>query len=137
MPTVTSQEIRERGTRGYSDRVVDDGPLSPARAPVELCEFSADARAAVLLDGRGELAGSSEEDAERAQALAELTRELFEAVEASLRGERPDEVEAQVERGSVYAVRGERFTLAAVARRSALSSLMLYDMRSVLARVGA
>jgi len=57
--------------------MVDPSPLSPERAPRHLCELSADARAAVLLDERGELAGSSEEDPERAQALAGLARELW------------------------------------------------------------
>jgi len=52
-------------------------------------------------------------------------------------GREADEVEVRVERGLVFAVMSGRWTLAAVARRSALSSLMLYDMRAVLGEVGA
>ena len=44
----------------------------------------------------------------------------------------PEQVEAQVEGGAVYASRTPRWTLAVVARRAALSSLMLYDLRAVL-----
>lgn len=113
------------------------GALTPERAAAELVELSTDARAAVLLDAEGSLAGSSDEDAERAEGLAGLTRELLEAVEAATRDGRPEAVEAQVERGIVYAVLRPGWTLAAVARRSSLSSLMLYDMRAVLARVEA
>jgi hypothetical protein len=64
-----------------------------------------------------------------------LARELFEAVDRAHRdiaGGPPEEVEAQVERGTVYASRTPRWTLAVVARRAALSSLMLMDLRAVL-----
>ena len=47
----------------------------------------------------------------------------------------PEQVEAQVEGGAVYASRTPHWTLAVVARRSALSSLMLLDLRSVLAEL--
>jgi hypothetical protein len=38
----------------------------------------------------------------------------------------------QIPGGAVFASRTPRWTLAAVARRGALSSLMLYDLRAVL-----
>ena len=44
----------------------------------------------------------------------------------------PEQVEAQVDGGTVYASRTPRWTLAVVARRTALSSLMLMDLRAVL-----
>jgi hypothetical protein len=37
-----------------------------------------------------------------------------------------------VEGGAVFLVRRPRWTIAAVARRTALSSLMLYDLRAAL-----
>ena len=46
--------------------------------------------------------------------------------------EPPEQVEVQVPGGAVFASRTPRWTLAAVARRGALSSLMLYDLRAVL-----
>jgi hypothetical protein len=114
------------------------GTLTPERTAARLCELSGDARAAILLDAGGSLAGSSELDAERARGLAELARELFAAVDRATRPEGvdpPEQVEAQVEGGAVYASRTTRWTLAVVARRAALSSLMLYDLRSVLAEL--
>ena len=109
--------------------------LIPERAPERLCELSADVRAAVLLDAAGSLTSSTEEDAKRAQALAELARRLFEEVDRATRdwdAEPPEQVEVQVPGGAVFASRTPRWTLAAVAKRGALSSLMLYDLRALL-----
>jgi hypothetical protein len=105
------------------------GALVPADVPQRLVEFSADTRAAVLLEaygGTSSAAGSAD-----GEELAEGARELLRAVDKAAE-EPPSEVEAQVLGGSVFAVRGPRWTLVAVARRSALSSLMLYDMRLLL-----
>jgi predicted regulator of Ras-like GTPase activity (Roadblock/LC7/MglB family) len=114
------------------------GTLTPERTAARLCELSADARAAVLVDAAGSLAGASELDPERARTLAELVTKLFEAVDRASRPDGvdpPEQVEVQVDRGTVYASRTPRWTLAVVARRSALSSLMLLDLRSVLAEL--
>jgi hypothetical protein len=110
------------------------GKVAPEEASGRLCDLSADARAAVLLDGEGELVGSS--DPEREDDLAEAARDLLRAVDRAA-PEPPTEVEAQVLGGAVFAVRRPEWTLVAVARRSALSSLMLYDLRAMLARVEA
>jgi hypothetical protein len=109
--------------------------LTPERTAARLCELSGDARAAVLLDAAGSLAGSSLDDRERSRELGELARELFEAVDRATRDwgtEPPEQVEAQVPGGAVFASRTPRWTLAVVARRAALSSLMLWDLRAVL-----
>ena len=105
------------------------GTLAPAELPSRLVELSADTRAAVLLDGSGEVAAASGTagDAE----LGDRARELLRAVDRAA-SEPPSELEAQVLGGSVFAVRRPHWTLVAVARRSALSSLMLYDMRALL-----
>jgi hypothetical protein len=111
------------------------GTLTPERTAARVCELSVDARAAVLVDAAGVLVGSSDLEPEPAAELAELARGLFEAVDAAPRRagvDPPEQVEVQVEGGAVYASRTPRWTLAVVARRSALSSLMLYDLRSVL-----
>ncbi len=110
--------------------------LTPERAPGHLIDLSEDARAAVLLDEHGRLAGSSEEDSERALEFAELTRELVGEAGAAARDGRPiEQVEVRVERGLVYVVTQGRWTLGAVARRAALSSLMFLDMRAVLSEL--
>jgi Roadblock/LC7 domain len=111
------------------------GTLTPERTAERLCELSADARAAVLLDAAGSLAGAHGVPKETSGEFAELARQLFEAVDRAHRdipGGPPEQVEAQVESGTVYASRTPRWTLAVVGRRSALSSLMLMDLRAVL-----
>jgi hypothetical protein len=111
------------------------GTLTPERTAERLCELSADARAAVLLDAAGSVAGVHGVPAERSEELAGLARELFEAVDRADRdipGGPPEQVEARVEGGAVYASRTPRWTLAVVGRRTALSSLMLMDLRAVL-----
>jgi predicted regulator of Ras-like GTPase activity (Roadblock/LC7/MglB family) len=111
------------------------GTLTPERTAARLCELSSDARAAVLLDAAGSLAGASEPDPERARALADLTRELFGTVDRATRdwdADPAEQVEVQVRGGAVFASRTPRWTLAAVARRGVLSSLMLYDLKTLL-----
>ena len=111
------------------------GAQPPEQVPARLCELSTDAREAVLLDAAGSLASSSEDDRERARTLGELARRLFEEVDRATRDwdtEPPEQVEVQVPGGAVFASRTPRWTLAVVARRAALASLMLYDLRSVL-----
>ena len=115
--------------------MADAPPPTPQSVAERACELARDARAAVVLDSAGELAGSSESDDERSAALGELTRELLDALDAAAPGEDPEQLEAQVEGGAVYLVRRPDWTIALVARRKALSSLMFYDMRAVLAEL--
>jgi Roadblock/LC7 domain len=109
--------------------------LTPGRTAARMCELSSDVRAAVLLDAAGVLAGSSGVEPEQAKSLGELTRELFETVDRATRDwdtDPAEQVEVQVAGGAAFASRTPRWTLAVVARRGALSSLMLYDLRAVL-----
>jgi len=109
--------------------------LTPERTAERLCELSADARAAVLLDAAGSTAGAWGVADDRSRELGDLARGLFEAVDRAHRdipGGPPEQVEAQVDGGTVYASRTPLWTLAVVARRAALSSLMLMDLRAVL-----
>jgi hypothetical protein len=113
--------------------------VTPESAAESLRELSVDVRAAVLVDAAGSLAGAgggAQDDArEDARALGELARRLFEEVDRATRDwntEPPEQVEVQVPGGTVFASRTPRWTLAAVAKRGALSSLMLYDLRAVL-----
>jgi hypothetical protein len=109
------------------------GSQSPERVPARLCELSTDAREAVLLDAAGALAGCTIADRAHAEEFGRLARELFEALDsAGAPGEPAEQVEAQVPGGAVFASRTPRWTLAVVARRAALASLMLYDLRAML-----
>jgi hypothetical protein len=109
--------------------------LTPERAAERLRGLSVDVRSAVLLDAAGSLAGASQDDQDHARELGELARRLFEEVDRATRDwdtDPPEQVEVQIPGGAVFASRTPRWTLAAVARRGALSSLMLYDLRAVL-----
>jgi hypothetical protein len=100
-----------------------------------LTEISRDVRAAVLLDKRGKLV-ASEGDPSDADRMAELGAELLEQARAASPGTPPAQLEVAVQGGAVYAATDSRFTIVAVAGRDALSSLMFYDLRSALARLG-
>ena len=109
--------------------------LTPEHAAERLRELSADVRTAVLLDAAGSLTGATDADRRRAEKLADLARRLFEEVDRATRdweAEPPEQVEVQVPGGAVFASRTPRWTLAAVTKRGALSSLMLYDLHAVL-----
>jgi hypothetical protein len=112
--------------------MADATPSTPQEVAERACELARDARAAVVLDGDGELAGSSELDEERSRELGDLARELIEALDTAAPGENPEQLEAQVAGGAVYLVRRADWAIVAVARRRALSSLMFYDLRAVL-----
>ena len=59
--------------------------------------------------------------------------ELLSRADAAIRGRsKATAVEVTATRGSVFAVRSERWTLAVVTGRLVLSSLMLFDLRHVL-----
>jgi hypothetical protein len=115
--------------------MADAKPLTPESVAQKAVELARDARAVVVLDGAGDLAGSSESDGERSRELAERAKELIDAVDAAAPGDAPEQVEAQVDGGAVYLVRRPDWAIAAVARRQALSSLMFYDLRAVLSEL--
>jgi hypothetical protein len=104
--------------------------LTPELALDYLGELSTDIKASALLsaDGRVVFTSGSSDGGDRLQAL---TQELFRQAD-----EADDHVVTQVEistgDGAVFAVRDERWTIAAVTGRLALSSLMFYDLRAVL-----
>lgn len=113
------------------------GPLSPADAPAALCELSREVRAAILVDHAGAPLGVSGVERERARELGAAAADLFRAVDRASPDRPVEQLEAQVETAGVYALRDARFTLAAVANRTALPSLALLDLRHVLSRVSA
>lgn len=95
-------------------------------------ELSGDVRAAVMADPAGGLIGASEDlDAAPARELAGLAADLFSSADRAL-GDPAQQVEAQVDTGSVFAVRSAARTLACITRRTALPALVLYDLQYVL-----
>jgi hypothetical protein len=104
--------------------------LTPELALEYLGQLSTDIKASVVMSADGRTAAASKPGASGDQ-LRELTQQLFERADSA-----DDRVVTQVEvstgGGAVYAVRDERWTVGVVCGRFALSSLMFYDLRSVL-----
>ena len=111
------------------------GPvLTPDLALDYLGELSIDLRAAVVLDSGGGLRAVTAGDEERGEQMCDLANELLDA--AAEAGEGIDQVEAVTTEGSVFAVRGRSWTVAVVAGRQPLASLMFYDLRNVVRDLG-
>jgi hypothetical protein len=104
--------------------------LTPELALDYLGELSTDIKASVVAASDGRTAAASK-PGEAGDRLRELTQQLFEHADAA--DERPvTQIEISTGDGGVYAVRDERWTVSVVTGRFALSSLMFYDLRSVL-----
>ena len=95
-----------------------------------LGELSTDIKASVVLSADGRTAAASK-PGETGDRLRELTQQLFERAD-SADSQVVTQVEVSTGDGAVYAVRDERWTVGVVTGRFALSSLMFYDLRSVL-----
>jgi hypothetical protein len=121
---------------------VPDSTLTPELALRYLDELSTDIRAAVLLDSAGELAAAHAPDGDPpADKLSRLAGQLFghadEAGEGAHGFEPPvTQLEITIDEGAVFAVRDAGWTIAVVAGRFALPSLMFYDLRAVLSDLG-
>jgi predicted regulator of Ras-like GTPase activity (Roadblock/LC7/MglB family) len=109
---------------------VTAAPLSPELALQYLGELSTDIRASVIVSADGRTAAASR-PGEAGDRLRELTEQLFENADAA-DDRAVTQVEVSTGDGAVYAVRDERWIVGVVAGRFALSSLMFYDLRSVL-----
>ena len=108
--------------------------LTPELALDYLGELSTDIRAAVVVDAKGDLAAVTGDDRERGEKMRTLALELLDS--AAETGEGVDQVEAVTGTGSVFAVRGDAWTVAVVGGRQPLASLMFYDLRNVVRDLG-
>jgi hypothetical protein len=116
---------------------VSGAALTPDLALDYLGELSTDIRAALVVDGGGKVAAVTGDDRERAERMRELTEQLLDAsAEAGGESGGVDQVEIVTADGSVFAVRGESWTVAVVAGRQPLASLMFYDLRNVVRDLG-
>jgi predicted regulator of Ras-like GTPase activity (Roadblock/LC7/MglB family) len=104
--------------------------LTPELALQYLGELSTDIKASVVVSADGRTAATSR-PGETGDRLRELTQELFERADAA-DGQTVTQVEVSTGEGAVYGARDERWIVGVVAGRFALSSLMFYDLRSVL-----
>ena len=111
------------------------GPaLTPDLALDYLGELSTDIRAGVVIDSQGDVAAVTGGDEERGEKMRTLALELLET--AAEVAPDADQVEVVTAEGSVFAVRGEAWTVAVVAGRAPLASLMFYDLRNVVRDLG-
>jgi predicted regulator of Ras-like GTPase activity (Roadblock/LC7/MglB family) len=104
--------------------------LTPDLALEYLGELSTDTKASVLVAADGQMAAASL-PGEPGDQLRGLTAALFTKADAADR-DPVTQIEVSTGDGAVFAVRDERWTLAVVTGRFALSSLMFYDLRRVL-----
>ena len=112
--------------------------LTPDLAVARLSDVSADIRAGVILDGNGSQAAQTGFDADAGDDVRDLIGELFAAAaEAAGADPAPDQFEVALPGGAVYAVRDDAWTVAVVASRFTLSSLVFYDLRMVLSDLAA
>jgi hypothetical protein len=115
---------------------VADTALTPELALEYLQELSTDIRSAVLFDDGGHLAAAPPGDRERAERMRTLTIDLFERADSAAGGAHAAaQIEVTLPTAAVFAIRAARWTLAVVANRYALPSLMFYDLRSVADQV--
>jgi hypothetical protein len=131
--TVMSQEIWLRGTRLFCPEVPTPA-LTPALALDYLDELSTDIESVVVLDSAGKVAAATAEDDERRERMRELVVALLDRAAEAVPG--ADQLEVQTAEGSVFAVRGSDWTVAVVAGRKPLASLMFYDLRNVVSDLG-
>jgi hypothetical protein len=68
--------------------------------------------------------------------MRDRLQDLLARAERAGDGREVAQVEVSTSRAAVFCVRNEHWTLAVVAGRFALSSLMFYDLRHVLADLG-
>lgn len=134
--TVSSHEIWPRGTPLFC-RSVAGTALTPELALDYLDELSTDIEAAVVLDSGGRLvAASGGDDADRKERMRELVAAILDRAVDAAPAAGVDQVEVTTQDGSVFVVRGSDWTVAVVAGRRPLSSLMFYDLRNVVSDLG-
>jgi hypothetical protein len=113
--------------------VVAEPTLTPELALAYLGELSTDIRAAAVLDGDGAVAAQSGFDDGDDESVRDLVGQLFDhAARAAGDGAPVPQVEVALPEGVVFGVREKGWTIAVVAGRFALSSLMFFDLRMVV-----
>ena len=118
--------------------VVAEPTLTPELALAYLGELSTDIRAAAVLDDQGAVAAQSGFDDGDEQSLRDLVGALFDqAARAAPETAPAPQVEVSLPEGVVFAVREKGWTIAVVAGRFALSSLMFFDLRMVIGDLSA
>jgi predicted regulator of Ras-like GTPase activity (Roadblock/LC7/MglB family) len=113
--------------------------MDAQQALADLTEISSQIRAAVVFDDQGKVAGSTLEDAARAEDLARNAAELLAIAQGVKTGEGSDltQLEAATEEGSVFVVREGATRIAATTGIDPTAGLVFYDLKSALRNLQA
>ena len=108
--------------------------MDAQQALADLTEISSQIRAAVVFDETGEVAGSTLEDSDRAEALARSAAELLAVADGVKTDEGTEltQLEVATEEGSVFVVRQGPTRIAATTGADPTVGLVFYDLKSAL-----
>ena len=106
------------------------------QAIADLTEISSQIQTAIVFDDKGKVAGSTIEDAGRAEELARAAADLLEqADKIKTRDGTLNQLEAATLDGSVFVVRGDEHVIAATTTAEPTVGLVFYDLKSALRQV--
>jgi predicted regulator of Ras-like GTPase activity (Roadblock/LC7/MglB family) len=113
--------------------------MDAQQALADLTEISSQIRAAVVFDEKGTVAGSTLEDAARAEELARNAAELLAIADGVKSGDGTEltQLEAATEEGSVFVVREGSTRIAATTGIDPTVGLVFYDLKSALRNIDA
>src|ERR671932_1640501 len=108
--------------------------MDAQQALADLTEISSQIRAAVVFDDKGKVAGSTLEDAARAEELARRAAELLAVADGVKGGDGGEltQLEAATSEGSVFVVRQGPTRIAATTAADPTVGLVFYDLKSAL-----
>ena len=109
--------------------------MNAAEALADLTEISPNVRAAAVLDATGSVEASTIADEERARELGRAALRLLEAADEVRSGEQPTQLHAAANEGSVFVVRGDGRTIAAVTASQPTVGLVFYDLKTCLRQI--
>jgi predicted regulator of Ras-like GTPase activity (Roadblock/LC7/MglB family) len=104
--------------------------MDAQHALADLTEISSQIRAAVVFDDKGKVAGSTLPDGE---AFARAAADLLAAAQELEPGQSPlTQLEVATADGSVFVVRQDKATIAAITAANPTVGLVFYDLKSAL-----
>jgi len=106
--------------------------VDAAQALAELREISSQIDEAAIVDGDGQVIGSTHGDADR---LAATAASLLDRAARARPGSDPVQLEVSVERGSVFVLREQERTIVATTGPQPTTGLVFYDLKSCLRRL--
>jgi predicted regulator of Ras-like GTPase activity (Roadblock/LC7/MglB family) len=110
--------------------------MDAQQALSDLTEISSQIQAAVVFDDRRKVAGSTVDDAARADALAKAAGDLLAAADEVKPGKSPlSQLEVATAEGSVFVVREGTTYIAATTDADPTVGLVFYDLKSALRSV--